>query len=97
MKSRFTGHTGLREVALETLPEIPGKGAADDERENGLRKCTSDVTNNELVFLVPLSMGRIGLGKSGDGGSGCCGGRSGGLGIRLFMSVIDKFLEVMTN
>ncbi|CAL2225456.1 unnamed protein product [Prunus armeniaca] len=96
-KSRFTGHTGLREVALETLPETPSRGAANGERENGLRECTGDVTNNELVLLVPLSMGGIGLGKSGGGGCGCCGGRNGGLGKMLFMSAIDKFPEVMTD
>ncbi|CAL8175886.1 unnamed protein product [Prunus armeniaca] len=54
--------------------EISGKGAIDDERENELRECTGDVVDNELVLLVPLSMGRIGLGKRGGGGCGCFGG-----------------------
>ncbi|CAL2238861.1 unnamed protein product [Prunus armeniaca] len=97
LKSRFTGHTRLREVALETLLEILGRGATGGERENGFRECTGDVANNELVLLVPLSMGGIGLGKSGGGGCGCYGGRSGGLGRRLFMSAFDKFPKVMTD
>ncbi|KAI5349047.1 hypothetical protein L3X38_001934 [Prunus dulcis] len=85
-KSRFTGHTGLREVALETLPKIPSRGATDGERENRLREYTGDVANNELVLLVPLSMGGIGSGKSDGGGCGCYGGRSGGL--RLFREIL---------
>ncbi|CAL8148591.1 unnamed protein product [Prunus armeniaca] len=96
-KSRVIRHTGLREVALETLLKILGSDAADNERENGLRQCTGDVADNELVSLVPLSMGGTGLGKGGGGGYGCFGGRSGGLGTRLFMSAIDKFSEVMTD
>ncbi|CAL8092383.1 unnamed protein product [Prunus armeniaca] len=73
--SRLTGHTGLIEVELETLLEIPGRGVADGEIENGLKEYTGDVANNELVLLIPLSMGGIGLGKSGSGG---CGEGDGG-------------------
>ncbi|CAL8148636.1 unnamed protein product [Prunus armeniaca] len=83
-------------MALETLPKIPGRGATDERRENGVRECTGDVVDNELVLLVPLSMGGIGLGEGGSGGCWGFDGRSGGLGRRLFTSAIDKFLKVMT-
>ncbi|XP_016648184.1 PREDICTED: reticuline oxidase-like protein [Prunus mume] len=62
-------------MALETLPKIPGRGATDERRENGVRECTGDVVDNELVLLVPLSMGGIGLGEGGSGGCWCFDGR----------------------
>ncbi|CAL2252510.1 unnamed protein product [Prunus armeniaca] len=81
-------------MALETLPKIPGRGATDERRENGVRECIGDVVDNELVLLVPLSMGGIGLGEGGSGGCWGFDGRSGEPKEVAGVSKLDKMRRV---